>query len=116
MIYTSRLHGAFPFGIGIGGSTGCELVCEFCGRVHNKGYDVDRDGKEGESICYITFLGKQMAECCFDALEENIFRRREDIVAWLYQLSKASRDQANRDALVAAKGKNALEILKHSGP
>lgn len=110
-----RLDGAFPFGIGIGSSTGCELVCEFCGKVHNKGYDVDRDGEEGESVRYIIFLEKQMAECCFRALEEDIFHWKEDIVAWLDELSKVGCDQVTRDALTASKGKNALEILKRTG-
>ena len=113
----SRLDGPFPFGIGSGSSTSSEIVCEFCGKVHNEGYDVDRDGKEGDSVPNINFMGKQMAGCCFKTLEKNIFRWKEDIAAWLDELSKASRDQATQDELTALKINDALETLKkHEGP
>lgn len=102
----------FPFGIGVGSSTGCEIECEFCGKVHNQGYDVDRDGKEGESVRYIDFLGKTMAECCFRQLEEDVFRKREYIINWLDELARIKCNQAVRDSLSVSKGQHALTILK----
>jgi hypothetical protein len=108
----SRLNGPFPFGISSGSSTGCELVCQFCGQVYNEGHDVDKDGKEGESVLYIGFIGKTMAKCCFTKLEKGVFAWREHITEWLLKKAKSDLEKAAEDIAAANKAKEAIETLE----
>ncbi len=103
--------GDFPFCSGVGHSTGSEIKCDWCGKVHNKGIDVDKGHEEGESIRSIHFGGKEVAECCFEKLEKAVFVNRDQIIKWLSELSKIASEAAHHDEVTTRKGKNALEAL-----
>jgi len=70
------------FGCGTGDSTSRELICEFCGKVYNKGIDDDSGDDEGIDIPYTEFAGKQVCHCCFERIENEILRRMPDILSW----------------------------------
>jgi hypothetical protein len=70
------------FGCGCGSSTNGEEVCEWCGKVWNKGLNGD-EPDEGVSIRYTTFGGKNICECCFGKIESAIWARRLDVAIWL---------------------------------
>jgi len=70
------------FGAGFGDSTSRELICEYCGKVYNKGIDDDSSDDEGIDVPYTQFAGKQICYCCFEKIENEIIRRMPDIVRW----------------------------------
>jgi len=74
------------FGVGMGYSTTAEVICEFCGKVYNRGIGVDDDDDsdedEGESVLHTEFAGLQVCECCFEKIENEILHRIHDILPW----------------------------------
>ena len=70
------------FGKGIASSTGCELKCDWCKKIHNKGFDVDRDGIEGDSVSYDCFGELTIAECCYDKVESAVLAHMHNILTW----------------------------------
>jgi hypothetical protein len=72
----------FPFKSGYGFSTGYELRCGWCGKVHNEGVD-DENDVEGDSVCSIHFGNIEVAECCFRDLEKAVYAWLPEIQAWL---------------------------------
>lgn len=67
------------FGNGCGSSSCGEIICEFCGTVHNKEID---DETEGEYIRDTNFAGLSICECCFERIENEILHRMPDILKW----------------------------------
>ncbi len=87
------------FGEGMGSSTGYELICEFCGTVHNKGADAENDPhSEGGSVCYDTFAGKQVCDCCYEEIERAVMARMKDIILpwYLRAIKEKGKDMVER--------------------
>jgi hypothetical protein len=70
----------FPFNCGYGFSTGYELRCGWCGKVHNEGVD-DENDVEGISVYSIRFGNIEVAECCFRDLEKAVYAWMPEIQA-----------------------------------
>jgi len=61
--------------------TDCEVKCEICGTLHNKGYKRDVGG--GSALNYFYFLGRRgIWQCCSKVLDE-VFRENTDLFAIL---------------------------------
>ena len=82
------------FGGGVGSGRYAEITCEWCGAVHNKGCEDDRDG--GESVCWTDFAGKLVCDCCFEAIEEEVLDRLPDILPWAKRILTQTRDSLQR--------------------
>jgi hypothetical protein len=78
------------FGGGCGTGSNGDLICEFCGKTYK-----DREDKDGnpydssESISITTFAGKQVCDCCFEEIENEILSRMDDIIPWFTRILKA---------------------------
>jgi hypothetical protein len=84
------------FGAGMGSSTEGEVICEFCGKVYNKGIAVDDDDCSfGESVPYTTFAGKQVCYCCFEKIENEVRRRMVDIIPWFKRILDVQKEFAD---------------------
>ena len=82
------------FGCDSGVSTGYELECELCGRVHNPGADPDENpASEGDSICNTEFAGLQVCDCCFHKIESAVLARMPDILPWFIRIIKSREKQ-----------------------
>ena len=88
------------FGCGCGSSTNGEEVCDWCGKVWNKGLDGDEldeyDEYEGVSIRYTNFGGKNICECCFGEIENAIWARRKDVAIWLKRRAMLAMEENQR--------------------
>jgi hypothetical protein len=98
IMYSGERHGIFPFGNGVGYSTGYELTCEICNTTHNRGLDPEtNDSAEGESVCYTNIMGLVIAECCFSKIEQYFWDNRQNIVAWWRKKAVQDQKQAEQD-------------------
>jgi hypothetical protein len=70
------------FGIGIGTSTECEIRCEFCKKLYNKG-ETHEMPASGNTVGYTVFADKTVCACCFEKIEFAIWDQRETIIEWL---------------------------------
>ena len=82
------------FGYGCGSGTYGEIMCEWCGTIHNEGCEDDRDG--GRSVRFTDFAGKLVCDCCFAAIEEEVIHRLPHILPWAKRILTAERDNARR--------------------
>ncbi len=80
------------FGVGSGRGSSGELLCEMCKTVHPD------KGEDGDSVCWTSFAGMQIAECCFEKLESEIWSRRDDLLSWLRRILE--KIKANHDSNV----------------
>ena len=96
------------FGAGMGYSTTGEVICQFCGKVYNKGIGVDDDDmneNDGESVLHTDFAGLQVCECCFEKIEDEVLHRISDILAWY-------RRYVNKIKYIAELGEMTLKDLE----
>lgn len=93
------------FGEGQGSGTSCEIVCEWCGVIHNKGVDEDGANLVMETVLYTEFGGKVVCDCCFDVIEKEIFSRRISVVEWIREIMK-SNIKASQEMLDIISGKD----------
>ncbi len=87
------------FGCGVGTSTNLHVHCEFCGQDHNvefKGVDPDTISHEGDSVLTTYFAGKEIADCCFEKIENEILRRMPDILLWYAGIVQRKRSSIER--------------------
>jgi hypothetical protein len=59
--------------------TAYEIECSICGTLYNPALKASRI----YPVYYSEFCGKIVCECCFEDIENEILRRKEDILAWL---------------------------------
>jgi rubredoxin len=69
------------FGAG-GVSTTHKFSCELCGRVYNEEDDETSD----DFIRHTEFLGKTVAECCFERIEDEVLHHIENILPWFQKI------------------------------
>lgn len=102
------------FGRGSGIGCGFALDCQFCGITHNKSTDSENPNSEGDSVSFTNFAGLQVCDCCFGAIEEEVFRRMPDIIPWYIRRLKAGRIQLEEQERMAQKLATApgLEVPK----
>jgi hypothetical protein len=83
------------FGGGAGTGTTGNIICEWCGT--NYGNRENEQGEptslDNESISHTTFGGKQICECCFEAVENAVLQRMEDIIPWFTRILQARERQ-----------------------
>jgi rubredoxin len=65
-----------------GVSTTSKFKCELCGRVYNEEDDETSD----DFIRNTEFLGKTVAECCFERIEDEILYRMPSILPWFQKV------------------------------
>ncbi len=70
------------FGCGVGTSTCGDIECEICGTKYNEGADASGVYRE-DAIPNTEFAGMIVCECCFEKIENEIWRRRKDIIPWI---------------------------------
>jgi len=79
------------FGCGVGSGTRGDIECELCGEKYNQGED-KRDVCDGDYVSWTSFAGKQVCMCCFARIEEEIWRRREDVITYIALRLKVDRN------------------------
>lgn len=101
------------FGSGVGSSTVGRITCEFCGRTYNEdnedaaGIIVDQNA---ESIGSTNFAGKEIADCCWEAIENEILSRMPDVLLWYARILRErrgdlqARERLLGDCIKALKG------------
>lgn len=70
------------FGRGCGISTCGDIKCHICGTKYNEGMD-ELEEYYNDSVRHTDFAGIEICDCCFEKIEEEIWRRREDIISWM---------------------------------
>ena len=88
------------FGAGFGDSTSRELICEYCGKVYNKGVDDDSNDEEGIDVPYTDFAGKQICYCCFEKIENEILIRIPEILKWYRKIVEARKKSVQVDEIL----------------
>ena len=89
------------FGCGCGGSTDGEEVCEWCGKIWNEGLDGDEDDLlSGVFVRHTNFGGKNVCECCFDKIEDAIWRRKNYVAIWLRKRALKNIDEQKQLLLI----------------
>lgn len=87
------------FGNGIGHSTVGPIICEWCGNNYNLD-NIDSDGDiinpHIDSICITEFAGKEICDCCFKKIEDEIFRRISDIIPWYKRILEHHKRRINK--------------------
>ncbi len=91
------------FGVGSGGSTSGDLLCEWCGTEYH-GVSDDEDGGE-DFISHVKFGNLTVAECCFEKVERAVLFHMKDILPWFERILKHKEHQT--DAF-----KNLIESLR----
>lgn len=85
------------FGRGIGLSTVGMVACEWCGETYNKENE-DEDGEiidtNAPSVEITVFAGKQVADCCFEKIENEMLRRADDFLDWLGEIEQGRKKRA----------------------
>jgi len=68
------------FGHGAGVGTTRKIVCGICGEVYSVG------GELGDTVSYTDFAGMEVAFCCFERIERDIWARRHAILPWIERI------------------------------
>jgi hypothetical protein len=76
------------FDVGVGKSTQGEVKCGICGRVYNKGADETEEYENYDSIGVVDFAGMEVADCCWEKIENEILERMPDIIDWYKKIIK----------------------------
>ncbi|MEI6228748.1 MAG: hypothetical protein WCP11_01850 [Candidatus Saccharibacteria bacterium] len=102
----------FVFGSGSGFSTECQITCEWCGRVHNKGMGLDDEEEtRGVTVRSIRFGGLEIAECCFEKLENAVLARAPDIAKWFKDKAGLHLERSKELEDASSKIAEASEVL-----
>jgi hypothetical protein len=99
---------SFPLNMGSGASTESEIICGWCGKVHNEGMDAD-NGEEGQTVRYFHFGKIPVVECCFDDFESTVISWFSRIVKFMKKYAKLSKKGAKKALSLAKQGEKALE-------
>jgi len=93
------------FGTGVGTATCGDIKCDFCGTLHNEGNDAAED-YDGDSVSWTSFAGLTVCECCFPKIEQEVYRRMDDILVWYRRVQdrKRKRLEKTEELLKAAEG------------
>ncbi len=83
------------FGDGAGSGTTREVICALCGAKYPD------TGETGDSTIYTEFAGVEIADCCFEEIEREIWDRRFALLPWIRKVLEHRRDlgQENLDSL-----------------
>lgn len=84
------------FGRGCGSGTSGEQTCEWCGTTYNKGAD-EEEIYDGDSVTWTLFADKEICDCCFGKIEEEVWRRRKDLLPWIRARLEAMEEQVAKD-------------------
>ncbi len=80
------------FGHGAGFSTSKRLECELCGHIYNPTDDEDFD----DYVRHEIFLGMDVAECCFEKVEDEILRHMPELILWFQRILEGRRERLTR--------------------
>ena len=96
------------FGYGAGAGTCGDIECDFCGAKYNQGND-EKEDCSGDSVTWTRFAGLTCCDCCFAKIEEDVWRRRRDVLPWLARRIKAEEKSVKKDKRFLDSVFNALE-------
>lgn len=82
-----------PFGGSCGGTAG-EITCCICGKIHHEGADENEDNFE--FVRHVAFGEGNLCECCFEVMENFVFRHMSSIIPWYQRILDAKRNELNR--------------------
>lgn len=85
------------FGVGVGGGTGYEVICDWCNSVHNPDADPDDSRTEGETVRTTQFADKHICDCCFEKIENEVLTRMPSILTWYKRILQRSQKRVERD-------------------
>lgn len=88
------------FGCGIGVGTTQEVTCGICKTTYPD------TGENGDTVTWTEFAGLEVAECCFEKIEVEIWRLRDDVLPWIRRIlekRKASNDANMKELDAIAK-------------
>jgi len=84
------------FGGGCGISTAGDIKCHLCGTKYNEGADKNEQYTD-DYIRHTDFAGVDICDCCFEKIEEEIWRRRENIIRWMKRRMLYIKDCNDKD-------------------
>lgn len=88
------------FGIGIGHGTCGDIKCDICGTKYNEGADKGEDYINFDSVTHQEFAGLTVCGCCFEKIEESVWRYRKDILTWYDKRIKAMQKSIESDRVI----------------
>jgi len=92
------------FGCGVGHGTYGDITCGICGRKWNEGEN-ERGVYDNDSIGVTYFAGLEVCECCFEAIETEVFNRMPDILTWFRRIvEKKKKNIENAEKALSAVG------------
>jgi len=102
----------FPFGNGSMFGSESQIVCGWCGTIHNEGIGIEDDDKrEGETVNSIRFGSLEVAHCCFGELEQAVLDWSSPIANWLSNKAKEALVLSNSLKNSSEKIERACEVL-----
>jgi hypothetical protein len=78
------------FGWGAGGGTNREIVCDWCKETYPD------TGENGDSTGYLQFGDLQIAECCFEKVENAVLGEMRQILPWFIRILE-SKDKTTKE-------------------
>lgn len=102
------------FVLGCTGGTNREMVCDWCRRVANKGFDDESDYDGDEDVSDIMFGSLQILDCCFVKFFQALLDWAEQAIVWT-ELYASEREHETRELRsLAVRGETAIKILRAS--
>lgn len=93
------------FGVGVGSSTYGDIECEWCGAKYNQGED-DRGVYDGDAVTWTEFAGKTVCDCCFEKIENEIWKRHDRVMDWYVKILDDKTEK------IVARGKKMEAVLE----
>lgn len=94
------------FGVGIGCGTVGPVICEWCGISYNEDNEDPETGDvidaTVDSVTVTHFADKQICDCCFEKIENEVFKRMPDILKWyreIVELERKKLDKAEKELI-----------------
>ena len=78
------------FGLGAGWSTCGDFTCARCGTKYNEGNDAEERYND-DPINLTEFAGMMICCDCFEAVEQEVLHRMDDIIPWYKRILAARR-------------------------
>lgn len=102
------------FGCGMGIGTYGNILCEWCGKVYDGREDEsgDPNSSENKSISVTHFAGKQICDCCYEKIENEIISRMDDIIPWFIRILEEKHKNIHRFEAIIERLKEELNKEK----